>query len=266
MCGETENQTLKFHNDLADIVLHVGESLVCNGGEIYRAEESMQRILRAYNVQGDIFTIPSCIILTITVEHTPITRMMRPHIIASDFDKITKLNALSRYICTNTPDFDEIYKKIEEISSAPCYSEKTQILACGVGATAFAGIFLGTGWDCIAAFFCGMVVKKTMYKFESYEVNPFMIHAICSFNSAILALILVWFTPASNSDVIITAAFMNLVPGVITANFMRDIVRGDLISGLTKLTEAVLYSTAISCGVAVALYLGDIASIILQTR
>jgi uncharacterized membrane protein YjjP (DUF1212 family) len=41
---------------------------------------------------------------------------------------------------------------------------------------------------------------------------------------------------------------MNLVPGVAITNSMRDIIAGDLVAGLTKLTEALIIGTAIAIG------------------
>ncbi|MPN46200.1 hypothetical protein SDC9_193783 [bioreactor metagenome] len=46
------------------------------------------------------------------------------------------------------------------------------------------------------------------------------------------------------------------MPGVALTNFMRDIIAGDLIAGLTKLVEALLTATGIALGTGVALSLG----------
>ena len=59
-----------------------------------------------------------------------------------------------------------------------------------------------------------------------------------------------------NLDKIIIGVLMNLVPGVALTNFMRDIIAGDLIAGLTKLVEALLTATGIALGTGVALSLG----------
>ena len=58
-----------------------------------------------------------------------------------------------------------------------------------------------------------------------------------------------------HASLIITGAIMTLVPGIVITNFMRDIIAGDLISGLIKLAEALLTATGIALGTGLALAL-----------
>ena len=51
---------------------------------------------------------------------------------------------------------------------------------------------------------------------------------------------------------------MNLVPGVVLTNVMRDMIAGDLIAGLTKLAQALITATGIALGTGVAISLGRI--------
>ena len=48
---------------------------------------------------------------------------------------------------------------------------------------------------------------------------------------------------------------MLLVPGVALTNFMRDLMAEDFISGMLKLTEALLVAAAIALGTGVAVWL-----------
>ncbi len=67
------------YDDLITLTTDVGCLLLANGGEIYRVEESMQRIFRAYGVNtGEIFAIPTCINVTITTPAgKPVTLIRR---------------------------------------------------------------------------------------------------------------------------------------------------------------------------------------------
>ena len=46
---------------------------------------------------------------------------------------------------------------------------------------------------------------------------------------------------------------MTLVPGITITTFMRDIMAGDLVAGLQRLTESLLVATAIALGVGLVL-------------
>jgi uncharacterized membrane protein YjjP (DUF1212 family) len=48
---------------------------------------------------------------------------------------------------------------------------------------------------------------------------------------------------------------MLLVPGIALTNAIRDMVAGDLLSGISRAIEAFLIGVALACGTGFALYL-----------
>ena len=46
---------------------------------------------------------------------------------------------------------------------------------------------------------------------------------------------------------------MTLLPGVMITNFMREIIVGDWLTGITKLVEALLIATGIALGTGIVL-------------
>ena len=71
--------------------------------------------------------------------------------------------------------------------------------------------------------------------------------------TAALALLSVWSGAGQHVDKIVIGAFMNLVPGVPFTNALRDIIAGDLIAGLTRLTEALLTALAMALGAGIVM-------------
>ena len=61
-------RTLSINYDqLLDLATELGFRLMETGAEIYRVEESVQYILRAYGVEtGEVFAIPNCLIVSLT--------------------------------------------------------------------------------------------------------------------------------------------------------------------------------------------------------
>lgn len=55
---------------------------------------------------------------------------------------------------------------------------------------------------------------------------------------------------------IIIGSLMPLVPGLSITNAIRDIIAGELVAGLSKLTEAFLIAAAIAIGAGITLSLG----------
>ena len=254
----------EYCTQLADLTIRMGHTLLTNGAEIYRVEECMKRILQTYYPQGgEVFTIPSCIIVSVSLaDMHSVTRILRVYTSNMNLDRIRMLNELSRNICNEKPSFYEIDMELSRISEAKVYSTPLQIFACAMVAASFTIFFGGTLADGFAALFCGTAIKLSMIFMKKLNINYFFIHVICSFISTIIAYLAVHFTIATNTDIIIIGAFMNLVPGIAITNFMRDIITGDLIAGLTKLSEALLYSTAIATGVAAAIFIANYINIL----
>ena len=76
-----------------------------------------------------------------------------------------------------------------------------------------------------------------------------------SLAGALGALLLVLLGLGRDVDTITIGVFMVLVPGIALTNAMREIMAGDIISGLSRAAEAILTGAAIALGAALALAL-----------
>ena len=243
------------YDELINAATDVGYMLLANGAEIYRVEESMQRIFQAYAVvASDIFAIPTCIYVTIsTAEGRPVTKIRRLHSRCTNLDKVDRVNDLCRRICRDTPDFKTIYQALRQIDSRPNYSFFEQVLASSLVGFAFTLFYGGNFADAVCAIFCGAAIKVISYQMDRFHANSFFTNIIASGASAFIALLAVHYNVGLNADKIIIGALMNLVPGIAITSFMRDLIAGDLIAGLIRLTESLLVATAIAIGSGVAL-------------
>ena len=52
-------------------------------------------------------------------------------------------------------------------------------------------------------------------------------------------------------DMVIIGTIMLLVPGIAITNMMRDILVGDFLTAISKLTEVIIVSIAIAIGIAI---------------
>lgn len=243
------------YDELITLTTDVGCLLLTNGAEIYRVEESMQRIFRAYGVKnGEVFAIPTCINVTITTpEGRPVTLIKRILTRGTNLDKVERGNDLCRRICRSTPEFKAIRRELAVIEHRPVYGLGFQILAFALVAFAFTLFYGGSFADGVCAMFCGAVIKVICHNMNRFHANSFFVNIIASFAAAAIALIAAQFNVTLSTDKIIIGALMNLVPGIAITSFMRDIIAGDLMAGIIRLTESVLVATAIAIGAGIAL-------------
>ena len=95
---------------------------------------------------------------------------------------------------------------------------------------------------------CGVALGGCLTFMDWLGANLFFKTIAGGAVSALLALLLTGVDLGQNSDFIIIGALMALVPGLIFTNAIRDIMAGDMVSGITKAAEALLIGVAIALG------------------
>lgn len=245
---------LDYH-ELLNLSSDIGRLLLQNGAEIYRVEESMERIFAAYGVNGQVYCVPTTIIATIvTPEGENISKSIRVRSRGTDFDKVMAVNDLCRRVCREKPEFSAIQEELSKIPGRPVYSLPLTCLGWALVGATFAMIFGGNFFDAACAFPIGVLVCLLYSLLGKLEANQFFSLMVESFLIGTLAILSVKLGLASNADKVIIGVLMNLVPGIALTNCIRDILAGDLMSGVAKIAEVFLIAVFIALGAVMAVY------------
>lgn len=245
-----------MNNDqLLEITTEIGWRLLQSGAEIYRVEESIKRILAAYGfAEVEVFSIPSCILVTINDENGhALTRIKRNRSSSLDFDRIDKLNNLCRHVCTERPPLEQIRASLDAIMGKKDYSFWTRLFFTASISASFTLFYGGNFHDSFASFFIGILLFLLLSLLGHFGTNSFFQNI---FGSALVAGLSVWTTAMGwtvNYDKMIIGTLMNLVPGIAITNVMRDILGGDLIAGIIKLVESLMVAVGIALGAGLAI-------------
>ena len=242
------------YNTLLDLTVELGHRLAMCGAETFRVEETVNRILAAYGIESEIFSIPNCLIVSIeTPEGKPMTRMRRVGYHGNDLDSVEKYNHLSRRICAEKPEPSLAKQWLAETDrSKRSYSPLIGIIASGMGASGFAILFGGSYQDTICAAICGMLIGLVDIPMNRLKANPFFRTITSAFLAAMLAYGLGAVGLATNCDAVIIGELMLLVPGLLFTNAMRDIIYGDTNSGINRIVQVFLIAAAICLGTGAA--------------
>ncbi len=239
---------------LLQLVTDIGFHMLSYGGEIYRVEETVKRICSAYGVDSaDIFAIPSTIIVSITCQDKTYSKTRRLSVKGTDLDKVDRLNDLSRRMCRDKPDYTTAKQMLSQVNAGKEYPLWMLCCAHGSAALIFA-LFFGGNWkDGLWAFPIGVMIKLTSYWLGKRNANSFFVTVICGALSALLAGLGAQLHVIDQISHVLMGAIMNLVPGLMLTNAMRDIMAGDFIAGLMRVAEAMLIGAGIAVGVMVPL-------------
>lgn len=252
------------YDELLNFATEMGFRLQVCGAEIYRVEESVQRILAAYGAPtGEVFAIPNCLIVSVTDPNgRPLTRIRRIGMHGTDIFRMEALNDLCRKICAEVPPLEASAQRLSAIcDNHLTYSFWTRIGAYAMGTSAFA-LFFGGNWrDALCGGICGIVIGGSLSFMDRLRTNLFFKTFVSGCLSALVALALVSAGLGVHVDTVIIGALMALVPGIAFTNAMRDIIAGDMVTGISKTTEALLIGVSIALGTAVALWVARLLGV-----
>ena len=243
------------YGKLLNLAAEMGHKLMLSGAEIYRTEDSVRRLLTAYGlVGGDVFAIPSCLIVSLNREDgEPITRVryVSPH--GTDLELLEEYNALCRGLCREKPDYEQAMEQLKAVEKrARSFPMPVRMVGYFMIAAFFCMFFEGGLADGLLSGLCGVVGGICAAAMSATGSNNFFRTIVVSAVSALPALIL-GATWNMKQEAIIAGAYMSLLPGLAFTTALRDIMAGDVLSGLTKAAEGILTAVAIVLGAGAAM-------------
>lgn len=246
------------HNLTQKEILHIlgvmGEKILKYGGEANRAEDTVCRIGAAYGIdQPHVFAIASSVIITVEDEGESVTQTRRILKTSTDLDKLGKLNALSREICAECLPYDEVMKKIADIDNDKNYSRLVKMLAYGIIGGSFSVFFGGGAKECIVGFIVGALIYFVIKLSDYLQAPPFFTNVAGAAATVIFIKLFTFIFTDLNVSPTTIGVLMNLVPGVLLTNCIRDFVATDYSAGTPKIMETLLIAAAIALGVGVSI-------------
>lgn len=241
-----------------EIALLAGRIMLENGAETYRVEETINRICISKGIVVENFTIPTGIFLSAYYEGDYFPYVIRTKSMTIDLEIIAKVNDFSRKYVIQNISFLEAQKSLKEIKETKHFPKMIFSIFGGVAGGFFTLSFGGTYLEAIFAFITSFLVVSVV-KALSKHTGGFVRNIVGGMVNTIVALILVAGASYFNQEVLLSkvviGSLMPLVPGVAMTNAFRDSISGDYVSGVSKLTEALLIAVAIALGVGVVLHL-----------
>lgn len=239
---------------LLELAADLGYELAMCGAETFRIEESVSRVLQAYGIQSEVFSIPNSLTVSIeTADGQPMTRLRRIGIHGNDLDGVELFSGLSRKLCQETPPPDEAVRWLEQTrGNRRSYRPMIALLGHFLGAFGFSMVFGGSLIDGICGGFCGLLVGIVNRFTGKLKANQFFSIIAASFPMALMAYALSAAGIADHADMVNIGALMILVPGLLFTNAMRDIIFGDINSGTNRIVQVLLIAAAIVTGTAAA--------------
>ncbi len=242
-----------YDKKVLDLAMEAGRILLDAGAEIFRVEETIQRIAGAYGIEKcSTFVMSTGIFITAenregqiyaSVKHIPIR--------GAKLHRIAAVNQLSREIVEKKYTLEQARNRLEEIEKMPGKKAFSRMLASGVGSGAFCRLLGGSWEDMLAAFFSGFLLYVLLIAFERREkqTSKIVLNMAGGFCVSFFAVLFYRLGLGKTPGSILVGSVMPLVPGVSLVNAIRDFADGDYIGGGVRFLDALMVALGISLGV-----------------
>jgi len=235
--------------------MRAGNIMLTNGAETSRVEETITRIGRASGAElVQSFATPTGLIISVKAEGPEQTGLIR--IKGSTEINLTKVhlvNDLSRRYERGQLTYEEASAQLDGIDQVPRYYRlRYQHLAAALSSGAFAVLFGGSWPEFLVGALCGWLSNTTANAIGG-QVPMLLRVFFAALVGSFLAVLGVRFSLAGNTEAAILGAVIPLVPGISVTSAVRDLMAGDLLSGIARASEAILIACAIAVAVALVL-------------
>lgn len=251
-------ETKPKENSVLELAFQMGSLLLESGAEIFRIQETMERVVQSGQVERYGFYVLTNAIFANGMEqgvaHTTQIKFVKGA--KMHIGRISAVNQLSRELVAGERTVGEAFERLAEIRAMPLVGPPWSLLCCGIGCACFCYVLAGSGIDLLCSFFCGFLLESFLYFTDRYAIAPFIQHLLASALVALLACLFAAVFPGVHMDMVITGGIVRLVPGVALTTSIRDFFNGDYLSGTIRLIDALMMgvSLAIGAGLVMRLY------------
>ena len=233
-----------------------GKIIMENGGETYRAEETICRMGQGFGLREvESFAVPSGIFISYRGAdgelETAVKRVRRE---GRNLTRVDETNQVSRLVSAGELDCDKALAKLREIETMPGpFGRYWKIAAAFLCAAGFAVLFGGMWQELLIAGVVAAVVQVVSAMMERVHMRWLATAIVGGFLTALLPHLAKMLLPVLQADVLIAGAVMPLVPGLAMTNAVQDAMRGDMVSGMSHGVQALLTACLIAGGALLSL-------------
>lgn len=244
--------------NIIEIALFAGEIMLENGAETSRVEDTINRICTSRNINIESFTIPTGIFLSYKFMDEFFSYVIRTKTSGIDLERIVLVNDFSRNFVNSSMNLEDAKNRLEEIKKVPKFNYWIISFFGGIAGGFFTLSFGGRLIEAILSFITSFFVVSSVNYLRKY-VGGFFRNIVGGIINTVIALTLIYLLKPIDNNIelskIVIGSLMPLVPGVAITNALRDSISGDFVSGVSKLSEAILLAIAIAIGVGVVFHI-----------
>lgn len=234
-----------------DFALKLGKALQVYGAPSHRLEEAMQGTLARMGIEGEFFSTPTAIFVSLGSGRDKQIELIR--IESSDYDltRLSKLNELSGRVAEGTISPAEGSRMIDEIAKSPNAYGPILTTICFALTSGAASRFFGAGLvEIVLAIGAGLIVGLMALVAPRVPVVGRLFDPLSGLLVSFFAVAAAMALGGASVPIVTVAGLIVLVPGFTLTVAVNELAQRNLISGSARLSGAMVVFLMIGFGVA----------------
>lgn len=251
----TEKNNHKYKKDVLRLATFIGQLMLANGAETFRVEDTVKRICKSRGFSHiNVFMAPNTIIVS-DDRFDGYTFMKVIEGRSINLNVIDILNDFSRKFVSNLDmSIEEAIDELKNLEYKPPHSQMEINIWTAIGSSSFAVL---VGGDNVLTFILTLITSViAMISFEKIKKIsniPVFATLIASIIIGFCGIALVEIGILDTPKMLIVGSIMPLLPGVPFIKAIRDLVSGELMSGVGRAIDAGIIATAIAVGIGISM-------------
>lgn len=236
-------------------LMDIGEALILAGADVRYVERRMDDIGFAFGAKDmNAFVITSLMVVTMTLPsgrgHTLSRRIEGPP--STDYEKQHALYELCDRCCRKGMAVADLEARFQAIDRGRVGDR--ELFVGGILAVAAFAVFFGGTWlDALVAAVVGAFVCLTLRNWRAYLPNMLIYNFCVALASGLMIYAASLVVPGLQPGTIVAGVIMILIPGIPMTNAIRDLMAGDMLTGILRLVESLLWAFALALGFILAM-------------
>ena len=234
---------------IMDFIMAAGQTLLENGAEVFRVEQTMQIMARSLHLREfHVYVLTNGIFASAGTAEISEVRNVPDRTI--HLGRVAAVNELSRELAAGQLDLPAAERRLVAARRIPFPGAKARILSGTVGSAAFSLMFGGGPVEALVAGAAGCAASVWLWRCGRL---PALLQKLSGAALITVVCILACVPLGASVNHAVIGALMILTPGVAFTMAIRDLVKGDYLSGAIRLLDAVLVAACLACGTGLVL-------------
>ncbi|MCR8747014.1 threonine/serine ThrE exporter family protein [Romboutsia lituseburensis] len=250
-----EKHNHKYKKDVLRLATFIGQLMLTNGAETFRVDDTVKRICKSrgfYHI--NVFMAPNTIIVS-DDRFDGYTFMKVIENRCINLNKIDLLNDFSRkFVSEIDMSIDDAIEELKNLEEKPPHSQIAINIWTAIGSSSFAVLVGGDNLITFMLTLITSVMAMIIYdKVKQVSNIPVFATMVSSLIIGFCGVGLVELGILETPKMLIVGSIMPLLPGVPFIKAIRDLVSGELMSGVGRAIDAGIIATGIAVGVGMAM-------------